>query len=58
MISVEINGPDEITVFVRVSGQYSPDVLDDVKRRAVDAYKQAVEVQAGVEFIETKDGQP
>lgn len=55
MISVEIAGTDDINVFVRVSGRYSPDILDDVKARAVATFREAVAAQAGVEWVNDPD---
>lgn len=58
-VLVQINDPLEMQVVVRLSGSYSPDVLDDVKRRAIDAYKEALqEYVAAVGVEQTPEDQP
>ncbi len=44
MNSVMLQGPSEIgapVVRMQSSGPYNPDVIDDLARRAVDAYREA-----------------
>lgn len=38
---IQINDPDEMQVTLRISGGYSPDVVDDLKRRLIDTYREA-----------------
>lgn len=40
-MQIQIRDPDGLTVTMTVSGKYSPDIVDDLKRRAYDAYKEA-----------------
>lgn len=46
---------DSTQVIIRVPGKYSPDVLDDVKRRAMDMLKQTIAFQIQAGAIEAFD---
>lgn len=39
---LQISDPDEMRVTLQISGKYSPDVLDDAKRRLLDMYRGAL----------------
>jgi hypothetical protein len=39
---LQISDPDEMRVTLQLSGKYSPDILDDAKRRVVDMYREAL----------------
>lgn len=39
---VQISDPEDLRVTIQVPGKYNPDILEDAKRRCVDAYKEAL----------------
>lgn len=60
MIQLQVCDPDEFVVTVNLSGRYSPDVLDDAKRRLLDIYRDAMEVRLaalGGLVLEETDGE-
>lgn len=55
MIQVTINDPDTMLIAVTVSGKYNPDILDDVKRRTLDAYREALAFRTSLLGIEVAE---
>lgn len=45
----------DLTVTMTIPGKYNPDALDDMKRRAVDAYREALSSRAGIELAIQKE---
>lgn len=41
-LMVQIADPEQLVVTCHVGGAYSPDVLDDIKRRVLDLYQQTL----------------
>lgn len=49
MMHVGIVDPEDLNIIVRVSGAYNPDVLDDMKRRALDMYRETLAFRQALE---------
>lgn len=44
----QINDQNELQVTMTASGQYNPDIIEDLKRRLLDAYKEALQTQVEI----------
>jgi hypothetical protein len=52
-IMMQISDQNDLTLTIATPGKYSPDIIDDVKRRLMEAYREVLKAQAEFMYEET-----